>query len=166
MSNTVSWRDYFTYEGGLLYWKVSPPNCRIKAGDLAGCLGNRGYNRVTFNGVEYMSHRVIYELHFGPMPEGYQIDHVDGNKSNNNLENLRLANRTQNSYNRGKNKNNSSGYKGVHFCSRDKRYKAQIALGKKREHLGSFKSAEEAYEAYLKAAKETHKNFLWRGLIE
>lgn len=166
MAASVDWAEYFTYKEGLLYWKVSPPACKIKAGDLAGCLGNRGYVKVTLNGVEYMAHRIIYELHFSLIPESYQIDHIDGNKSNNKIENLRLASRTQNSYNRGKNKNNSSGYKGVHFCKRDKRYKAQIALGSKRKQLGSFKSAEEAYEAYLKAAKETHEDFLWKGLIE
>lgn len=166
MSTTVPWEDYFTYGSGSLYWKISPPTCRVKAGDLAGCLGNTGYIRVTLEGVEYMAHRIIYEIHFGPIPEGCQIDHIDGNKSNNNLENLRLASRTENSYNRDKNKNNSSGYKGVHFCNRDKRYKAQIALEKKRKHLGSFKSAEEAYEAYLKAAREVHRDFLWKGLIE
>lgn len=164
MSSTLNWGDYFTYDKGLLYWKITLPTCKVSAGNLAGCLGNRGYIRVTLNGVEYMVHRIIYELHFGPIPEGYQIDHKDGNKSNNNLENLRLASRTQNAYNRSKNKNNSSGYKGVHFCSRDKKYKAQIALGKKRKYLGSFNSAEEASEAYLKAAKEVHKEFLWEGL--
>ena len=97
-------------------------------------------------------HRFIIDA-----PEGYEVDHVNCNTLDNRKTNLRLCTRTQNSRNRLKNKNNSSGYKGV---TRDRnRWRAMIIAENKRVVLGIYETKEEAYKAYCEASKKFHGEF-------
>lgn len=80
------------------------------------------------------------------------VDHINNNPLDNRKENLRLCSPTQNGYNRKLNKNNTIGYKGVTWHKRDKRFQASIKVAGKKIHLGYFKNAEDAAEAYNKAA--------------
>ena len=91
------------------------------------------------------------------------IDHIDENKSNNNVKNLRWATQKDNSCNRGKTKNNKSGFKGVSFHKPSKTYRAQIKINDKYKNLGHFKSAEEASQAYEAKAKEIHGEFFYKN---
>lgn len=93
----VDWSEWVEYKEGLLYWikctssTGSGPN---QPGKLAGCNSSRGacgYSVLGLKGVTYSQHRIIWELHFGAIPEGYTVDHIDRNKRNNLIENLRLA---------------------------------------------------------------------------
>ena len=98
------------YRDGELYWRIKA-STRVNAGDKAGNLHGNGYWDVTYRGVTYGAHRIIYLLHHGYMPRN--IDHIDGNPLNNRIENLRAAEHFQNGCNRKTNANNTSGIKNV-----------------------------------------------------
>lgn len=90
-------------------------------------------------------------------PSGFLIDHINGNGLDNRRSNLRLATPAQNQFNRGKTKNNSSGFKGV-SRSGDK-WRAQIRVGGRLKHLGIFKTKIEAAAAYERASAQFHGEF-------
>ena len=91
------------------------------------------------------------------------IDHIDENKSNNNVKNLRWATSKDNQYNQGKYINNKSGYKGVSFHKQHNKYQAQIRINGKKKHLGLFEKAENASQAYEAKAKEIHGEFYYKN---
>ncbi len=93
-------------------------------------------------------HRAIYVWHHGHLPE--QVDHINRDKLDNRIENLRPASRAQNSQNRDKYKNSLSKYKGV--CPWKSRFSAYIRVNKKQIHLGLFDSAKDAARVYDGAA--------------
>lgn len=90
---------------------------------------------------------------------GMQVDHIDGNGLNNQLHNLRLATDSQNKANRGKQRNNKSGYKGVSWDSRARKWNAQIQVNRRCVHLGYFTDPIEAARAYDAAAPEYFGEF-------
>lgn len=86
----------------------------VDVGDVAGGIhGGRGYGEVKLDGKTYKTHRIIYELHFGKIPEGVDIDHIDGVRSNNYPTNLRLVGDKQNAQNRTMRYDNATGKTGV-----------------------------------------------------
>ena len=85
---------------GLVWTGPSSPLSRVKKGQVAGCKEPTGYWCVTIKRKRFYSHRVVWELNHGPIPEGLVIDHIDRNKRNNRIENLRLVTAQQNCYNR------------------------------------------------------------------
>lgn len=92
-------------------------------------------------------------------PNGVFIDHKNGNGLDNQRSNLRFATASQNQCNRGKQKNSTSGFKGVH---KDKdRWRSEIKINRKMKNLGRFKNPEEAAKAYDKAAKRYHGEFAY-----
>ena len=106
----------------------------------------------------------IHRLLLGATNPKMQVDHINGNKLDNRKENLRLATNQQNQHNVGKRKNNTSGYKGVSWYRKRKKWKAAIKHNKKSIHLGYYDTPEEASRAYDKAAVEffgefAHLNF-------
>jgi len=92
-------------------------------------------------------------------PYGMETDHADGNKLNNCKVNLRICNRSQNEANRGKDKDNISGRKGVSWDKYHKKWHAQIVVNSIRKHLGYFTDIEEAAKAYKEAAIEYFVEF-------
>ena len=88
-----------------------------------------------------------------------QVDHINHDTVDNRKSELRLCTHSQNSHNQGRNSKNTSGYKGVHWYKRDKKWQAQIKLNGKKIHLGYFSTPEEAHAAYCKAALELHGEF-------
>jgi hypothetical protein len=102
--------------------------------------------------VIYM-HRVILN---NPLNE---IDHIDSNGLNNQLHNLRVTTKAQNQFNRGLSMTNKSGFRGVYFNKRAKKWFARIEVNKKCHWLGSFPTAEEAGKAYDDAARRLHGDF-------
>ena len=84
----------------------------------------------------------------------FQVDHIDGNGLNNQKFNLRIVTRSQNKMNGNKYKNSSSIFKGVSWCKRDNKWRANIRLNKKLYFLGSFINEIDAAKAYNEKAKE------------
>jgi hypothetical protein len=97
-------------------------------------------------------------MSYGEWPQLF-VDHINQSKSDNRICNLRQANRSENLFNHGKNKNNTSGVKGVTFCKRDNKWRAQIRIDSKTFNLGRFITKKEAAEAYIKRAKQHRGEF-------
>lgn len=110
---------------------------------------NKGYCQVGFNGCLVYYHAVIWILHNGDIPNGLIIDHYDGNKINNNIENLRLVTNRENQNNTRNNRNGR--LPGCHFFKRDKKWLAQISLngGLNPIHLGLYETEQEAHDIYF-----------------
>ena len=101
-------------------------------------------------------------------PEGMTVDHINGNRLDNTKSNLRLATIAENTRNRGAQKNNTSGYKGVFRKSlscRGKEWRARLNFKKQTINLGSFDSAKEAAIAYNKASLKFHGEFAYLNKI-
>ena len=145
---------------GFVLWKEKRSN--MPKNSKAGCKNGSGYMVITINSKTYRLQRVIWLYLFGHIPHGYYIDHINGNKTDNRLCNLRLATNSQNQQNRPAPQNNSSGYRGVTWHKQAGKWMSRICIQNKRETLGLFDTAEEAYFAYKKRASEayTHANRL------
>jgi hypothetical protein len=119
-------------------------------------VNSRGYMGIMINKTKHQAHRIAWLYMTGGMPK-LDVDHIDGIKTNNKFENLRLATRAENGRNRGHNKNSAIGIKGVHWSKSNKRWISQIGKGRKKLYLGSFENPEDA--SYIAAAKELHGEF-------
>ena len=152
---------HYDPETGVFTRKVAlSPKTRV--GEVAGGKCSLGYWQISVEGKLHRSHRLAWLYIKGKWPK-HQIDHIDGNKCNNSFRNLREANFNQNSFNRPKQSNNTSGYKGVSWHDKANKWTAEIkAYGVKRR-LGLFKSKLAAYRAYCKAARALHKEFTNTG---
>lgn len=106
---------YFDFDDqGNLYWKESRGG-NVK-GSIAGCLTKFGYYQVGIENKSYMNHRILYQLYHNIELENEFIDHIDGNKTNNSKENLRLCTKSENNSNRKVGKNNkSTGIKNIYI---------------------------------------------------
>ena len=143
----------YDQETGLFTRLKRTSNC-IKANVIACRLNNQNnYRQVDFMGETYQAHRLAWFYVYGVFPSG-QIDHINRNKSDNRLVNLRDCSISENKQNSGLYKSNKSGFKGV--FRKGNRYEAGIKVNNKRIYLGKFGSAELAYEAYVSAAKKLH----------
>jgi hypothetical protein len=95
--------DVFYFKDGRLYHKVNKASNKIKAGSLADtAVNNKGYRTCSFNGKRMKVHRAVYQMFKGEIPEGLQIDHINGDRLDNSPENLRAVTPQQNSWNRKK----------------------------------------------------------------
>lgn len=124
---------------------------------------NHGYIRIQLSKEGKQSkcylHRLV-ALAFIPNPlNKSDVDHIDGQKQNNNVSNLRWATHSENLINISKSKQNTSGIKGVHFRKDKQKYQATITIKDKRVHIGYFKTIEEAKEARIKCVKENFGEF-------
>lgn len=117
-----------------------------------------GYYCVAINKRLLYVHRIVFAM-FNDLPDGYEVDHIDGNNQNNSITNLRLATRTQNTSNRAKISKNISGIKGVTQCSGGTRWQARIGHRGESFYLGCFSTKEEAAAVYEKAARKLFKEF-------
>jgi len=147
-------REILNYdlETGLFTWKKKIADKTI-VGRIAGC-GTDRYVSIRIYGILYYAHRLVFTYIYGKC-ESPEIDHINGNKQDNRLSNLRLVTTSQNKQNlRKPNSSNTTGYLGV--SRRKKGFSAHISLLGDHKFLGVFKTPEEAHQAYIKVKREFH----------
>lgn len=130
-------------EDCVCYWKKNVSS-RGRAGDVAGCKHSAGYISIKVNGRAYLAHRIVWLLKNGEWPAG-QIDHIDGDRSNSRIENLRDTDSRGNNRNGALRSTNTSGTCGVSWHSRAKKWQAYISDNNgKWKHLGFFDDINDA----------------------
>jgi hypothetical protein len=165
-------RSVLSYDSGTgkMVWK-NRPECHFKskrgfsiwnsryAGKEITGLSKQGYFRVSIDYVRYLAHRVAWLIYYGEMPSG-EIDHINGDRTDNRIENLRCVSSKGNARNMGLKSNNSSGVCGVCWCKRTGKWQASITVDYKTMFLGRFKSLKDAKSARASAEKKYnfHKN--------
>jgi len=137
---------------GEFRWAISKG--AAKAGSKAGTVNTNGYAVIRFYGKDRLANRLAWIMTHGELPNGLMIDHINGNKSDNRISNLRLVNRAENGFNRHSTKA-ESGHVGV-FRSKG-RWRARIHRHGKRYEIGSFDTVEEAKDAYQNTKRDLHK---------
>ena len=146
------------YDNGNLIW-MGEDSRKRKKGKILGTKGNHGYLSCLINKKLYLNHRIVFAIHHGNFPErGMTVDHIDGNKLNNKIENLRIATYSQNLSNKIS-YNNTSGAKGVVWNPLNKNWRVRIDYKKKAFNIGSFKCFDKAVEACKTARNTIHQEF-------
>lgn len=144
----IDFNYYLTYDDGKLFWK-NPPTNRTKEGQEAGWVSGNGYRLISLKNNILPAHHIIWFMFYGCFThEGLELDHIDMNKLNNRIENLRVATRSQNARNklpRGK----TSKYKGV-----DKLPSGNYRASLNNKHLGVYSTEEEAAVVWNTYAKK------------
>lgn len=125
---------------------------------ICGCLHHSGYRQVRILGESYRVHRVCWFLYYGEFSEKF-TDHIDRNRSNNKIDNLREVTMQQNNFNASKRVDNTSHFKGVHWLKSINKWRARIQYNKKRILIGDYLTAKEASVAYQKKATELFGEF-------
>lgn len=143
---------------GSFVWRVAPSN-RAKIGGRAGHINGQGYREIELRGRVYQSHRVAWLFVNGRWPHN-EIDHVNGDRLDNRIDNLREATKSQNQHNRRRwTKPTSSRFKGVSFHKPTGKWCAHIQYNNARKHLGLFDTEELAAAARRDAAIGLHGRF-------
>ena len=153
-------RDMFYYDSDTgLFTRLKTTSSNAIAGMIAGGVRPDGYVYIQFAGRRYYAHRLAWLYVHGHFPVG-EIDHVDGDPSNNRLNNLRDVSKSVNQQNLKRAKShNPHKLLGVRFDKRTSKnpWVTRIVTNKKVVHLGCFSSAEEAHQAYLTAKRQHHE---------
>jgi hypothetical protein len=139
---------------GVFYWEKTISN-RAVAGSVAGYIDGHGYIAIGIGRKLHRAHRLAWLYVFGTFPKA-DIDHINKDRKDNRIENLRLATRAQNLQNCFKKSNNTSGVTGVSWNKRTQKWEAHITSNYKKVFLGLFDSIEDATNARLSAKKKYH----------
>ena len=151
---------------GAMYWKprqahqVNHPELldlwnRKYAGKRAGTSNRDGYEVIRVGGDQFRTNRLVWELHHGPIPDGMQIDHINGDRRDNRAANLRAVTAAENNKNMRLSHRNTSGIHGVFFVHCDQRFQAHIVVDRKHIYLGYHKTLIDAVAA-RKSAELRH----------
>lgn len=125
-------------------------------GDVANKNADYGYDKVSVAGKCYKAHRLAWFYHYKQWPDG-DIDHINGDRKDNRIANLRCVKRKTNQENMHKaQKNNKEGLLGVCYNKDKKKYRATITDNYKSIHLGYFKDPDEAHKVYIQAKRYLH----------
>lgn len=150
-------KQHLEYRNGHLWW-IKPTAWRVKIGQQFGTCQNSGYRAGMLKGKLHYEHRLIWLYIHGIWPKEH-IDHINGIKDDNRIENLRECTVQQNQFNKKSKKDSSSKYKGVHWCKRDKRWVAQYRYKSKQYRVGYYECEVEAAEDYRKATEHLHRDY-------
>lgn len=136
-------------ETGVFKWLVSRGGKPI--GSRADNVSKLGYVRISVDYERHNAHRLAFLYVHGKFPDG-EVDHINGDRGDNRLINLRVVNRQQQCMNTAKRADNSSGFKGVAFHRGSGRWRARIKKNGKEISLGLYDTPEQAGEAYIEAS--------------
>jgi hypothetical protein len=154
-------KEFLDYnpDTGILIWKKKPDR-RVKIGEAVGRDNGSGYLQTRYKRGFYLCSRLAYYIYHGVDPLQKQVDHINGNSLDNRIKNLRLATYSENGMNRvSLSRRNTSGFTGVYWNKRDKRWVARINPNRKQIHLGNFINKEDAIQARIEAEKKYFGEF-------
>lgn len=157
---------FFDFEKGEAYWLAREGfnNWNANhAGKKIGCVFVHGYVGFSIMKKKFWMHRVVFYVFNNIDPVGMDIDHINGVRNDNRPSNLRIATRSQNNNNQWINRKNTSGYKGVYFNKRNKKWIAQVKESGIQKVLGRFSSAHEAHVFLCSYRLAVQKEFANNG---
>ena len=166
MENLAISHDYvlsaFDYQDGNLIRKTGRLG---EVGQIAGCLHKgTGYIHVKIKAKAFKAHRLVFLYHHGYLPEF--VDHIDGDKTNNKIENLRAATKEENSQNQKIRSNNTSGCKGVSWNKILKKWQVSLCKNYKPIYLGLYEDLELASLVAMEATQLIHGRFsAYKGVL-
>lgn len=158
----MNWGEYFTYDDGEIIWKMRDRSefksqagyvsANRYAGKPAGNKVSSSHSATTYKqtmvlGKQYKNHRIIWEMHYGKIPEGMVVDHIDGNGLNNKIENLRIVDHLESMHNLPAQKSNKTGVVGVCWHKAANAWQARISWDGVRIDLGRYEKFEDAVNA-------------------
>lgn len=143
------YNEFIRYDNGKLYWKKRPSPRAHMDSPIGGLDG--GYLKFRFRGKTHRVHRVVWLIHNGPIPEGYEVDHLYHDKLDNRVEMLRCIPKLDNGRNQPIHSHNTSGVTGVNWMSSMGKWRAEIRMMGKTNYLRCFDNKEEAIDARKKA---------------
>ena len=156
--NNIKWNDIIYYDSDsptFLRWKIEHRRGKYKqilvseVGDVAGYIGKDGYVKVKYQGLKYQGHRIVFVLSNGSIPNDMFIDHIDGNRNNNNPKNLRVVDCKSNTRNASMSSKNKTGISGVFFDRHKNRYLVtwNDICGNKKSKTFSISKYKDAFRA-------------------
>ncbi|WP_072270300.1 HNH endonuclease [Serratia marcescens] len=148
---------HYDPDTGIFVWALNRMG-GAKRGSIAGTLTPDGYVKISVKNKSVFAHRLAWFYLYGKWPSKH-IDHIDRDKSNNRISNLREATRSQNGANIGLKSHNTSGFRGVSYSKEHCKWFAQITHNGKKAFLGYYKTPELANEAYQKSAKDKFREY-------
>ena len=154
MSEVIINNTRVKLECGEIYSFIKRYNCKVcKWHLLKGSVNKNGYRQLCINDKTYKYHRVIYKIHnhewdISNFSQDNYIDHIDRDKLNNNVDNLRVVSQQQNQFN--------TNCKGYYWDNNSNKWLAKIKVNGKAKYLGLFDVEQEARNAYLAAKKNYH----------
>lgn len=159
-------KSLFDLIDGKLVRKVSAGNC--KAGSVVGKLRKDGYRRVWVDGAHALVHRLVWKMETGSEPPEY-LDHINGDRDDNRIENLREATHSENMHNQEIRKSNTSGFTGIRwydypYTGKQPCWHVAITVGRKVVSVGYFRDIAKAIMAYERAAIDNHGDFAERKI--
>jgi hypothetical protein len=147
---------HYEPETGRFTWLVKRRG-HTRAGDEAGRIHENGYRMIKVSQVRYLAHRLAWFYVRGEWPAN-EIDHINRDRADNRIANLRTATHAENGQNRGARAGSKSGVKGVSWMSRLSLWEARITVNGKTKYLGTFAELADASRAYQVAAEELHSH--------
>jgi len=155
--------EFLSYDSlhGLITWKKKKKG--VTNGGRAGTVANNGYRVITLKGKKHLAHRLVFLMTWGHMPK--YIDHINGNKLDLRMINLRACTAAENGMNRVMSRKNTSGYKGVTWDKARKKWKAMIKINYTVYNLGRFDKKDDAALAYNEAAIKYSPEFAKLNII-
>ncbi|MEH0015774.1 HNH endonuclease signature motif containing protein [Citrobacter portucalensis] len=134
---------------------------RFKVGEVAGTINNQGYVRIMMFGMGFQAHRLAFYFMTGELPaDDLEVDHINGDRSDNKWGNLRLVTHAINMQNSRTPKHNTSGHPGVLYVKTNRKWAARISVKGRMIQLGEFVEKQDAIECYLKAKRKLHEGFV------
>lgn len=146
----------YNKDTGIFTWKKRTSN-RIKVGSIAGNLHNKGYIELKVNGIRFLCHRLAWFYEYDELPT--LIDHINGDKADNRLTNLRKATQQSNAYNSKLRSNNKSGVRCVSWDKVRNNWAVRVTVDNQLKYFGNYNDLETAKKVADGVRKLIHKDF-------